>query len=68
MVTNWSQKGEMGERAKTVDRESLCGRQIAGAPGGTMLELFLKRIWRFQSMIFQSHAGLEHPRPNASIC
>jgi len=33
----------MGEGAKTVDRESLCSKEIAGAPGRTLLELFGKK-------------------------
>jgi len=44
MVTNWSQKGEMGEGAKTVDRETLSSKEVAGTPGGTLLELFSRKI------------------------
>ena len=33
-----------------------------------MLELFLKKILRFLPLIFRSHTGLEHPRPNLSSC
>jgi len=34
--------GEMGEEAKRVGRESLCSREIAGAPSRTLLELFFE--------------------------
>jgi hypothetical protein len=34
----------MGERAKEVDGEILCSKDIAGAPGRTLLELFPKKI------------------------
>ena len=35
MVTNWSQKGEMGKVAKRVGGETLSSKAIAGAPGRT---------------------------------
>jgi len=35
LVTNWSQKGEMGEGTKTVEAETLYHKEIAGAPGRT---------------------------------
>jgi hypothetical protein len=44
VVTNWSQKEEMAEGAKRMDGESLCGKEIAGAPGRTLLKLFPKKI------------------------
>ncbi len=54
--------------AKGVKAESLCGKETAGAPGRTLLELFPKKIWRFQSTIFRYDSGSEHPRPNPSTC
>jgi len=68
MVTNWSQRGEMGETGKTVDGESLCGKGIAGAPGRTTLELFRKKLCISQSTIYLYYKGLEHARPNISTC
>ena len=35
MVTNWSQRGEMGEGAKRLEAETLSNKRIAGAPGRT---------------------------------
>jgi len=43
MVTNWSQTGEMAEGAREFKAETLYSKEIAGAPGRTLLELFPKK-------------------------
>ncbi len=36
VVTNWSQKGEIGKWPNEVGGETLSSKDIAGAPGGTI--------------------------------
>jgi hypothetical protein len=48
---------------KEVEPETFSSKAIAGAPGRTLLELFLKKVWIFQSTRFRYESWLEHDNP-----
>jgi len=68
IVTNRSQ-GERTQRPmEGADLESVYRKEIAGAPGRTLLEPFCRKKYRYQSTICPDNKRLQHTEPNLRIC